>query len=179
MTGTRASLDLVADTMAAAIEDLAHGAAWTQESYASRLYAQTPQHPAETVQLTQSETCPWHDGEPAELGSLPWDVPFRDSLPLLYPARQVLLDWPVCTEAVCGTCGRASFPLQRVAAVRRGLPCPHCGAGALQPLAAVDRICAADALAARSPRQLGQPIRHLYRISTTADTLMCMQARSQ
>lgn len=177
MTGTRSSLDLVADTMAAAIADLVHGTAWTHESYASRLSACVPQPSAETVQLTRSETCPWHDAEAAELVSLPWKVPLRDSLTLLAPARQVLLDWPVCTEAVCEACGRHSEPFQRVAVVRRRLRCPHCGAAALQPLLTVDRIRAADPLAACSPRQLGQPARHLYRLSATAGTLMCMQAR--
>ncbi len=179
MTGTRSSLDMVADRMVAKVIDLEEGGTWTRASHAIRLSADKPLHRTETVQLTRSETCPWHDDPSAELCSLPWQMPLRDSLVRLFPEREVLLDWPVCTEALCTICRRRCAPFQRVAVVRRSLQCLHCGALALQPLATVSRIRHADMLAARSPRQLGQPIRHLYRMPATADTLMCMNLGSQ
>ncbi len=168
MTGTRSSLDLVADTMAAVIRDVARGTAWGEISCAIKLYAADPQCSAETVELARSEGCPWHDAAAPALRDLPWELPLRDSLPRLHPGKDLLLDWPVCTVAVCNTCGQRCSPFQRVAVVRRTLRCPHCHATALQPLSTVSRIRAADPLALRSPRQLGQPIRHLYRLTATA-----------
>ena len=179
MTGTRASLDLVADRMAAAIKRLAAGETWGRASYAVKLTAGQRQRPDEVVQLMRSDTCPWHDDTPAELCSMPWHVPLRDSLQQLFPEREVMLDWPVCTEAVCDTCGQRCAPFQRVAVVRRALPCGHCGAATLQPLATVSHIRVTDALAARSPQQLGQPARHLYRLPRSTDTLRCMNRRTQ
>ena len=114
------------------------------------------------VLLTRSDTCPWHSG-PATLVPLPWEQPLCESLGVS-TGREVQFDSPVCTEALCTACGEPCAPFARVAAVRRGLLCPHCDQPTLQPLRAVHRIRTSDALAHRSPRQLGQPDRHLYSV---------------
>lgn len=164
MTGTRASLDLVADRMAAVIREFAQGYTWSTASCAMRLHAGVPQRPHETVQLTRSKTCPWHDSAPSDLHSLAWQIPIRDSLLQMFPEREVVLDWPVCTQAACDTCGQRCAPFQRVATVRKSLRCSQCGIASLQPLATTSHIRAADTVAALTPRQLGQPARHLYRL---------------
>lgn len=120
----------------------------------------------EHVQLTRSAGCPWHDG-PATLVPLPWEIPLCESLAAL-PPQEVQFAWPVCTEAVCTACGERCAPFVRVAAVRRSLRCPSCGAANLQPLRAMHRLGTREEAAKCTPRQLGQPRQHLYSLRCTA-----------
>ena len=118
----------------------------------------------ESFQLTRSATCPWHSGFPGTLEMLAWDQPVAPALE--GGRRQLVLNWPICTQAACRACGFQSRPMQRVAQVRRA-PCPACALPQQQPLRAIHRIRQGDPSSALSPRQLGLPERHLYWLHDT------------
>ena len=137
------------------------------------------------IELRRSADCPWHQapygtveraahspGDAAITGAL-HAIDFHASLATTLQAisaargdRQptvLELLWPLCLEARCAACGAATRPMQRVARVRRRSRCPACGAsGTMEPLVSVGSIAEHDALAARSPTQLGLPERHLF-----------------
>lgn len=167
MTGTLATLHAVADAMLASLRDWPHTA---------------PQHEGRTVRLTQaangiwqreslrlqrSATCPWHDSPTATLVELPWEEPLSASLPS--PGAELLLNWPICTEAVCEACHARSQPMQRIARVRRAA-CTVCGRPMQRPVRALHRIRHQDRESALSPRQLGMPDRHLYWVQNSQAT---------
>ena len=158
MTGTLATLGAVADGMLAQLRrwpEFAAGAAW-----AMRL-ARTASGPwnALPVQLARSATCPWHEGSLRTLEPLPWEEPVSHAL--VGGRRELILDWPVCTEARCLGCGTRSQPMQRVARARQAA-CTVCEARQLHPLRVIHRIRHGDPFSVLSPRQLGAPERHLY-----------------
>ncbi len=166
MTGTLATLERVAGRLAEAVLNFSPEAS-SSPSRAWKTGLRDGTWLDETFLLARSATCPWHEALPARLVPLPWELPLQGSLRPGGPALQ--LAWPVCTEAVCSRCGNRSKPMLRVAAVRRRLQCRSCGEQAMQPLRAVHRISPNDPLARLSPRQLGQPDRHLYLLPETAD----------
>ena len=168
MTGTLRTVQAIAERMAAPphLQD----ESLPEQARAEKVFLEEDQAAAgslrcESFMLTRSATCPWHDGLPPDLQSLPWDVPLRRSMGSLNGGSgglELQLAWPVCIEAECAACGSRSEPFVRVASVRRTLHCANCGQAGLQPVRAVHRIRLSDPLSERSPRQLGQPSRHLY-----------------
>ncbi len=164
MTAALATLDAVADTMLARIR------CWQQlasnESWSTRLSQDSGgAWQAEPIHLTRSATCPWHDEFRGTVEALPWEMPVDRVLQRA--TRELVLSWPLCTEAMCDACGARSRPMQRVARVRRS-PCPVCGRSTQQPLRAIHRIRHGDPYSTFSPRQLGMPERHLYWLRDTA-----------
>ncbi|MBE7179977.1 MAG: ThiF family adenylyltransferase [Terriglobus roseus] len=158
MTGALATLNAVADAMLARIFSW-RNMKGTPASSARLTETGDGGWRAETVELARSATCPWHDGFPGVLGSLPYDEPIWPSL--RGGSRELVLNWPVCTEAVCDACGTRSYPMQRVARVRRSV-CAACGEPRQQPLRSLFRVRHDDPICNYSPRQLGMPERHLY-----------------
>ena len=159
MTGALAALHAVADTMLAQVlswQELTSSE--TRSIHLTGAAADGEWHTGH-VRLTRSATCPWHDGVPGALEPLPWDAPVR--LALRGGARELVFNWPVCSEAVCDACGTQSRPMQRVARVRRS-PCPACGQQRQRPLRSIYRIQHGDLCSHFSPRQLGMPEQHLY-----------------
>ncbi|WP_419805299.1 ThiF family adenylyltransferase [Terriglobus sp.] len=122
----------------------------------------------ESFELSRSATCPWHDAPSAMLEELAWEEPLATVL--RDGARELVLNWPVCTEAVCEACGVRTRPMQRVAQVRRS-PCAACGCFQQQPLRAIFRVRHGDPYSGCSPRQLGMPARHLYWMRDTDQEL--------
>lgn len=163
MTGALGTLEAVADSMLEQI--LRPGAMEGEVSCTTRLSRLAESGwQAEALEMSRSATCPWHDGLPGVLEALPWEVPFDDALRA--GQREILLSWPVCTEAVCDGCGRRSEPMQRVARVRRSM-CRACGEAKQQPLRVSHRIRYGDGRSGKTPRQLGMPSRHLYCLRDT------------
>lgn len=172
MTGTVAALECVAQMMLDRILQFASGSAWPRQSQAVRISLSkgdesTSLNPwrNEIITLTQSANCPWHGLVPGTLAPLPWTTPLAQSLP---GNSEVYLAWPICTEAMCAVCKGRFTPFRRVAAVRDGIVCSHCGARGMEPVRVVHRLCHADPESALSPRQLGLPARHLYWLRDTA-----------
>ena len=157
MRAALATLDAVADAMLARIVE------WQSagEVSCTTKLVETPGRTwrADSVQLTRSAGCPWHDDLQGTFESLAWSEPVATALNA--GGRELVLNWPVCTEAACDGCGLRSSPMQRVARVRRA-PCPVCGQRRQQPLRVIHRIRHGDPSSAFSPRQLGMPERHLY-----------------
>ena len=174
MTGTLRMLCAVADMIAGSLTPTPQGP--STESHAVRIRdvdgtMERSHLQFEKIALTRSVTCPWHDGSPNNMEPLPWEKPLGASLRALdHGSRTVELQfaWPICSEAACTACGTRSQPFLRVASVRRRAVCAVCGERSLEPLRAVHRMRAGDPLSERSPRQLGQPPRHLYGLRHTA-----------
>ena len=189
MQGTPALASVVAGTMVeVALASLPEGPAGAQAAAPARSRSwicRVPpgsQLPVE-IELSRSADCPWHQAPyaatpyaatqgAAQSGAL-HAIDFHASLATTLQAisaargdrRPTVLEllWPLCLEARCAACGAATRPLQRVARVRRRGRCPACGAGGtLEPLVSVGSIAEHDALATRSPAQLGLPERHLF-----------------
>ena len=122
MSGALAALEAVAKAMLAKIhawQSLPPAAADTLRlAQAADGSWQHEQH-----LLQRSATCPWHEQPTATLTTLPWNDPLNQTL---REGEELVLNWPVCTEASCEACGARSGPMQRVARVRRAA-CLACG----------------------------------------------------
>jgi molybdopterin-synthase adenylyltransferase len=164
MTATFGALNQIADVMFEKI------VTWAASSAASahtlRLsQAANGEWQHEFLSLTRSANCPWHEQPSAELRNLSWGEPLDVSMP--ETGWDVVLNWPVCTDAVCAGCNTRSRPMKRVARVRRAL-CPTCGQATQEPMRAIHRIRSGTSESRLSPRQLGMPDRHLYWVRQTA-----------
>ena len=74
----------------------------------------------ESIEVKRSASCPFHDESAGTLVPASGDATFRDILGSLdAPAAGfqpvVLLDWPICTRAVCEDCGNHWEPFRRAA----------------------------------------------------------------
>ncbi len=159
-------------------------------SWAVRLKALDEAAP-ERHRLTRSTSCPWHQPPAGPLTAFPADVPLRESLPRqdCAPLRQgdpsrgdwkVQLTWPVCLIAHCRVCGARQELTQRLAALRLGGVCAQCGSRAqLDPVRSVHSVGPGDPEADWTPRQLGMPERHLYRLRRAFHPLVPITAASE
>ena len=163
MSGSPAIVEAVAEAMLELLA--AHTDAAIQPSASSaRIVGLDGEFP-QVIELTRSAGCPWHRlGDPATLVQVAPDRSFALSLAELRADSLLELTWPICLRALCRACGRACEPLRRTAYTRRRARCPHCAAaGTLEPLESIDRIWFSHPLAGRTPRELGLPVRQLYR----------------
>jgi hypothetical protein len=122
----------------------------------------------ERLTLRQSVTCPFHERPhqlveaPADTASTVWDL--LESVDGNDPA--LVLDWPICTAAVCMDCGHKWPPLARLAAVRRAGACPACGSGRLREEESIRLLTRHSSWASTPLSQLGLPLHHLYTVRT-------------
>ncbi len=166
MTGTASAAEQTADEAVALLDELQTQPAHASAARRLRRTASTGQWTTEKVTLQRNVSCPFHEAA-AETVALSWQVPLRQTL-LAHPGRVVQLDWPLCTAAVCRTCGTTAAPLRRVAWVRRSMPCPRCRLpGTMDAVASVSSIAGDDALARHTPQQLNLPEQHLYTLRKT------------
>lgn len=132
---------------------------------------QTSAWRAEPLSLPRSATCPWHQDPSGPLVPLHHRRPFRDGLSPGYAERdrlRIQLAWPICLEARCLACGLRQQTRQRLGKLRQRGGCAGCGrTGTLEALRTISSIGAQDPEAGRTPRQLGLPDRHLYRLRGT------------
>ncbi len=163
-----------AATMLRAILRFAGNCQDPQEASAEQLTAKdgrAGEWTRERLTLPRGARCPWHEGIGEPLVALDHRRPFRDGLPPdegVGGGWRIQLAWPVCLEARCLACGLRQATRQRLAKVRRRGQCAGCGlVGTLEALRSIGSIGASDEAAGKTPRQLGLPGRHLYRLRRT------------
>ncbi len=127
----------------------------------------------ENLHIPRSATCPWHPvshfGNSVTSVRLAYETPFADLLRVNDPVGEFELDWPMCILARCLACEYRWVPAMRLALLRRKGRCPQCGSGAVDPLQSVERISAASAHAALTPRELGLPPEHMCFLYRSGD----------
>lgn len=137
-------------------------------SWSERIFADGDHPAAEPHRLTLAQDCPWHARSVHPLLPLSPDTSFRDVLRqhVSTPeAWRLEFSWPVCLCARCRSCGHPQATTKRLAALRRSGRCGHCGAvAALEPLRTLSSVGFRDPEAECTPRELGMPERHLYRL---------------
>lgn len=165
MSGTPAIVEAVAAAMLRRLTlELNQSGQPGANSASSAQIVSTAPEPGQTIRLSQSPGCPWHDfADPTTLVSLAAKQPFSTFFASI-PADSFLeFPWPICMRALCRQCGAESYPLRRTAYTRRRAHCLHCmAAGTLEPLDTVNALWQGHPLADRTPEQLGQPASQLY-----------------
>ena len=165
MTGTSAS---VRQTAARAFQllhqDRSHQERTEASSLAYRLRLRHGAWSSETIGLHRSESCPWHEFDPARLTALDPAQTFAASLRVKH-GQLVRLNWPICTVSVCRECGLVEAPMRRVAWVRRRQRCTRCGTvGSAEPQHCVHTVAPTGELADCTPQQLHLPAASLYSV---------------
>jgi hypothetical protein len=160
MTGTTETLQRTAATMREVLNAWANDEQSIESvAYRLQLNPNNQQWSRESIVLTRSATCPWH--EELHASPLPYDRSIRTALG--EGGLRLHLQWPQCLTARCVRCGHRSEPYRRVAWVRRKMMCDQCRSiGTCDPLKVIESIGEADRAATLSPRQLGMPNEHLY-----------------
>lgn len=126
----------------------------------------TPERVVETVRLARAEACPFHvaeerlvDATAEKIGDL-----LAGAAALSEGEPVLLLDWPVCVDALCLECGRKWHPMRRVGWVRRRGACPHCGSRRVRDLETITRVAQDSVWAAAAFAELGLARNHLHTI---------------
>ena len=126
-------------------------------------------HPAREIReftIPVSADCPFH--EPSESLHAMSQGPkgeetFEDLLDRA-SSDLVMLDWPICTGAMCVVCEKSWSPMQRLAALRRRGQCLACGSRNVVEQKVV-RSIGRDSIWLRStPSTLKLPAKHLYSV---------------
>ena len=166
-----AAIDLTAQSLVQVLQTFAacpEADLFTAHSWAARVQIHEGNHHSERHELAATQDCPWH-GRPSDaLLAVAPDVPFRDVLRQQVSTPEAWgleVSWPVCLRARGRSCGRSQRTATRLAALRRHCRCIQCGTAAtLESLHTVSSVGMHDTEAERTPRQLGMPERHLYRL---------------
>ena len=123
----------------------------------------------QTHELTRSVGCPWHDGElGGALQRVRLDRPTLREAMVEQGIAALALEWPVVFRARCLVCGKETARPERVGRFERSAACAACGAARMLPLEAAAVIQREDALAERSPGELGLSDPWLGTVQTTA-----------
>jgi molybdopterin/thiamine biosynthesis adenylyltransferase len=108
------------------------------------------------LHLSRSADCPWH--HTPHLIALADDRRLRDVIP---EDKILLLPWAMALTYRCDVCDEVGTLPRRLAQLRDGILCAHCGEANMQPVQVVDRIASDDAVADLLPSQIGLPAGHL------------------
>jgi len=76
----------------------------------------------------------------------------------------LLLDWPICVQAVCIECRQKWHPMRRLGWLRRWGRCPACGSSRVREEETLARISRDNVWATAELAQLGLPADHLHTI---------------
>jgi molybdopterin/thiamine biosynthesis adenylyltransferase len=114
--------------------------------------------------IGQSSECPFHE-EPTEYRvSVERGKTAAELLAHFGPDFTVVLDWPVCIDALCCDCGYRWEPFERLGRLRRSGRCPQCRSIHLAPRQVLQCI-EFDSKWAQIPlTQLGIPEDHLHAV---------------
>jgi len=130
-----------------------------------------PPQKLEVIEVRMSQTCPFHAPPRRRFAADgPASVTARELLDQAgleltgTGALALVLDWPICTSALCHECGHRWSPMARLAALRQTGVCPHCGSRHIVEIETLRRIERNSKWARRSLRDLGIPERHLHMI---------------
>jgi hypothetical protein len=131
-----------------------------------------PQVRMEPIALSQSEACPFHAAEEhlvdtgaARVGDL-----LHGAAQLSEGEPVLLLDWPVCVQAVCLECRKKWHPMRRVGWLRRRGVCPGCGSRRVREEETLTRVARDSVWATAGLAELGLPDRHLHTVRFEAAT---------
>jgi molybdopterin-synthase adenylyltransferase len=114
------------------------------------------------------------------------DCPFHDPrLPPRYPVSSpdttigeflsavggeaLMLDWPICVEARCLSCGNLWAPMQRLGALRRRGRCAACQSARVLELHSVREVDRRSPWSSVTPGALGLPPDHLFEVRGLPD----------
>lgn len=132
----------------------------TRMAYSLRMdFGETPS--VERILHQVAITCPFHEFPGSRVPAVPGETP-RDLLRRSGSQRAILLDWPVCVDCRCGSCGHRWRPMRRAATLRRGGICPACGFSGLQLLEVIEWIGLESPWSATPFLDLGVPEGHLH-----------------
>ena len=121
----------------------------------------------QVIDLPISPACPFHTAAPEPLlpaGNRSRTVRqfLQDSGPV--PGTALLLDWPLCVDARCRSCGHRWTPLMRCAKLRRHGVCPSCASRDILELATLRAIEPASRWADLTLWDLRVPDQHLLTV---------------
>lgn len=122
-----------------------------------------PEPRIDRLTIPVSAGCPFHGfGEPRF--QMPCDdISIQDYLlgsGLPWPS--LVLDWPICLDVVCLSCGKRWNPSCRLGLVRRRKSCLQCGSSELRAGKTTTEIQFSSPLATLRFSQLGLPLDHSY-----------------
>lgn len=127
-------------------------------SFALRLRVQKGTWNSETTALPVSPSCPWHPPAHHPLVAVDADQTFAEVLAASpwSGSERLQFAWPLCLRASCRRCGATDEQPRRVAEIRRKGYCHACKTShQLEPLHIVGSVGPMDAMAKKTPRQLG------------------------
>ncbi len=113
----------------------------------------------ETITITQSDSCPFHDHPPAPLLSI--EGSFAKNLAA---GQQISWEWPICTQARCLRCKCVFNPFIRTSRLRAKALCPSCGSHQIDVTESIRSIASDSPWAERTPTEIGLPPDHRYTI---------------
>jgi molybdopterin-synthase adenylyltransferase len=119
--------------------------------------------------MSVSQNCPFHGtGRAGCRVSAPASTIVRSLLDGMAPGAAgdglaaLVLDWPICTSALCAGCGHRWSPMMRLAALRRSGACPRCGSHRVIEEETLRAIEPGSQWAHRTLKDLGLPEAHLH-----------------
>ena len=141
--------------------DFRHGALAASRSVEIRLH---PGFRITEFTTEVSTTCPFHEGHEGDtLAVSDAGAAFEDLLAAA-GAEALRLDWPLCVEARCQSCGHVWEPRQRLATLRRRGRCPLCGSPSLLEVGVLRSIARGSSWAQLTPAALRLPVDHRYEL---------------
>jgi molybdopterin/thiamine biosynthesis adenylyltransferase len=118
------------------------------------------------IALARSESCPFHLPEEhlVEAADLRVTDLLEQAADLAAGEPALLLDWPVCVQAVCLECRKKWHPMRRLGWLRRRGVCPGCGSRRVREEETLTRVARDSVWATATFAELGLPDRHLHTV---------------
>jgi len=125
-------------------------------------------HPSRQIsefEVSVSADCPFHESE-GSLHAMPGENTTFLELLNQTAADELMLDWPICTQAKCTACDREWSPMQRLAVLRRKGQCPVCHSRKILEQQIIRSIGRDSMWLEFTPSALQLPADHLYSVQS-------------